>query len=236
MAVEDSNIRPCKKCGTNTEHYKSGKCKPCALARGAEWRAANPDKARAYSARWRAANPDKARASGSGRMRDKEKRREHNASYYAANKEKLLAANAKWRAENQEKVRAYYASNRDRERTLNAAWRAANADKLRAYNAAWAAANPDRIRIKARNRRAKKRLAGGVLSPDISMKLMKLQRGKCACCGKPLGDDYHIDHIMPLAMGGKNVDNNIQLLRAKCNLQKSAKHPVDFMQQRGFLL
>lgn len=35
---------------------------------------------------------------------------------------------------------------------------------------------------------------------------------------------------------GTNTDDNIQLLRKLCNLQKSAKHPVDFMQQRGFLL
>ena len=38
------------------------------------------------------------------------------------------------------------------------------------------------------------------------------------------------------ALGGLNADSNMQLLRAECNLQKSAKHPVDFMQSRGFLL
>ena len=41
---------------------------------------------------------------------------------------------------------------------------------------------------------------------------------------------------MPIALGGKNVDDNVQLLCAACNLSKQAKHPVDFMQQRGFLL
>lgn len=71
---------------------------------------------------------------------------------------------------------------------------------------------------------------------DIAERLFKLQRGKCACCKQPLGDDYHMDHIMPLSLGGSNTDDNIQLLRAKCNQQKSAKHPVDFMQQRGFLI
>lgn len=74
------------------------------------------------------------------------------------------------------------------------------------------------------------------MSSGLAIRLYKLQRGKCACCGLPLGDDYHLDHIMPLALGGTNTDDNIQLLRAKCNMQKSAKHPVDFMQQRGFLL
>lgn len=45
-----------------------------------------------------------------------------------------------------------------------------------------------------------------------------------------------MDHIVPLALGGSNTDGNIQLLRATCNQQKHAKHPVVFMQERGFLL
>jgi 5-methylcytosine-specific restriction endonuclease McrA len=45
-----------------------------------------------------------------------------------------------------------------------------------------------------------------------------------------------MDHIVPLYLGGLNVDSNIQLLRAKCNLQKNKKHPVDFMRSKGFLL
>lgn len=127
-------------------------------------------------------------------------------------------------------------SNPDRQRENVAAWRMANPDRSRAIDAAWRAANPDKVRIKARNRRAKKRAAGGTLSMGLTKRLFKLQRGKCACCGEPLGASYHLDHIMPLALGGSNTDDNIQLLRAKCNLQKSAKHPVDFMQERGLLL
>jgi 5-methylcytosine-specific restriction endonuclease McrA len=74
------------------------------------------------------------------------------------------------------------------------------------------------------------------LSKDISQKLFKIQNGLCACCRKPLGDNFHLDHIMPMALGGSNTDDNIQLLRSRCNQQKHAKHPVDFMQERGFLL
>lgn len=73
-------------------------------------------------------------------------------------------------------------------------------------------------------------------SKGLAERLFRLQRGKCACCKKPLGSDYHLDHIMPLALGGVNEDSNIQLLRAKCNMQKHTVHPVEFMQQRGFLL
>ena len=146
-------------------------------------------------------------------------------AYYAANREKLIAANL-----------AYYAANREKVLAAASTWRAANLDKSLARCAAWRAANPEKRRIQQQNRLSHKRANGGKLSSDLSAKLFKLQRGKCACCGLPLGDNYHLDHIMPIALGGANEDGNIQLLRQRCNNQKHAKHPVDFMQSRGFLL
>lgn len=138
------------------------------------------------------------------------------------------AITRKWNKENPEKSKEQ-----------GRAWRLANPDRKRELDAEWHKNNPckDRRRINNQNRRARKREVGGRLSQGLAERLFKLQRGKCACgCKQPLGDDYHRDHIMPLALGGSNTDDNIQLLRATCNLQKRAKHPVDFMQQKGFLL
>lgn len=147
------------------------------------------------------------------------------AAWQSANQDKHNAAASKWAAANREKARACVAK-----------WHAANPDKSAARTAKWAAENPEARCINEQNRRARKRESSGKLSKNLADKLFKLQRGKCACCGKPLGDDYHLDHRMPLALGGPNTDDNMQLLRATCNLQKSAKHPIDFMQQKGFLL
>lgn len=116
-----------------------------------------------------------------------------------------------------------------------AKWQKANPLKANAKSAKWREANPEARRIYEHNR--KERASGGRLSSGLSAKLFKLQRGKCACgCGKPLGDEYHLDHRMPIALGGTNSDDNMQLLRKLCNLQKSKKHPIDFMQSRGFLI
>lgn len=155
-------------------------------------------------------------------------------------KECCKSSMEKWRKANHEKEleygAAYRAANREQCRSSCAEWRAANRDKSRAYNLIWAMSNRDKRLTHHANRRARKRAAGGTLSPDLTAKLINLQKGKCACCGRPLGNDFHLDHIMPLALGGTNTDDNIQLLTATCNHQKHAKHPVDFMQQRGFLL
>lgn len=170
-------------------------------------------------------------------------------------KECNSSISAEWRAKNRDRIKAkdaaryiakcdhikamslaWYYANRERAIAKQAAWYASNKDKAAIYNARKRALRPEICRIYHQNRRARIRSNGGKLSIGLAERLFKLQRGKCACCGKPLGTDYHLDHIMPLALGGTNEDKNIQLLRATCNLSKQHKHPIEFMQKRGFLL
>ncbi len=146
-------------------------------------------------------------------------------AYRHANQDALARKSAQWREENPERFAQQMA-----------AWRAANPEKIKVKNAAYRVNNPEARKAHHQNRRARKKLAGGKLSSDLVQKLLKLQMGKCACCKQPLGKDYHLDHILPLALGGANTDDNMQLLKARCNMEKRAKHPIDFMQQRGYLL
>jgi len=94
--------------------------------------------------------------------------------------------------------------------------------------------------ISHNNRRARKLYGGGTLSKNLFQKLMVLQKGKCAICHKDLNKlekrKIHLDHIMPLALGGANEDYNIQLLCQTCNSKKSAKDPIAYMQSLGKLL
>ena len=152
----------------------------------------------------------------------------------------VSASTAAWRSANPWRRRAadavYYAANTGRKKATNAVRYDSNSERIKASTAAWKKANPESSRIYSHNRRARILEVGGNLSTGLADKLLKLQRGKCACCGEPLGDKPHLDHIMPLKLGGSNTDGNMQLLRAVCNLQKSTAHPVEFMQKRGFLL
>lgn len=161
------------------------------------------------------------------------------AKYRTENPGKVKSAKSRCVLANPDKYRAIRSrwtnANPEKDKASKAKWAAANIEKAKAISVRWAAANPQRRRVQVHNYRASKR-ESGKLSPGLSDKLFKLQRGKCACCGKSLGKDFHLDHIMPVNLGGSNTDDNIQLLRATCNRQKSAKHPVDFMRRRGFLL
>lgn len=44
---------------------------------------------------------------------------------------------------------------------------------------------------------------------------------KCSICGRRFDKKYlHIDHIVPLAKGGRNEISNLQILCVECNLKK----------------
>ena len=92
----------------------------------------------------------------------------------------------------------------------------------------WRIANKDKVRERERAKEARRRNAIGTLSKGIEQILFDKQKGLCVCCGRELGQNYHLDHIMPLALGGTNTDDNVQLLRAECNLRKGAMHPDDW--------
>lgn len=197
----------CAKCGLEKPSHEFHKSKDGRLGLKADCKPCNSLKAK----EWRIENKDKANETKRQyRAKNKEKMSQYYADRYIKNKEKVCAANKRWRDKNPEKVKSMIANQR--------------------------AANPESHRMVQHKRRARKLECGGVLSSGLTVKLFQLQKGLCPCCGLALEKNYHLDHIVPLALGGTNTDDNIQLLRAKCNQQKNAKHPVDFMQSRGFLL
>jgi 5-methylcytosine-specific restriction endonuclease McrA len=172
----------------------------------------------------------------SGKCRSCNKERSRIA--YIQNKEKYLLAAKVWAEKNREKSREIKArwvkENPEKMAQCLRNWYERNRDRVSAGRKKWRAANNSHSRTFCINRRRK--MAGGKLSKDIVGILMEKQKGKCACCFKPLNGDFHLDHRMPIALGGENIDSNMQLLHSVCNLKKSAKHPVDYMQELGLLL
>ena len=63
---------------------------------------------------------------------------------------------------------------------------------------------------------------GRLIPSSVKQEVFKRDRGKCIKCGAE--DELHFDHIIPYTKGGTSViAENIQLLCARHNLQKSAK-------------
>lgn len=220
-------FRICGNC-EKSEFRSNGTCVHCSRSAVNAWREANPEKQKLIEAVVLRVKREKDRIAA--------------AASYAANPEKQKAASAKWEKENLEQCRLnwrnYQIQNKDAIAAKQAIVRATPEGKAqqKAWHAAWSKENPEARKIIDQNYRAKKLDAGGTLSRGLSEKLFELQKGLCACCRKPLGENFHLDHILAVSRGGQNIDSNIQLLRQRCNNQKGAKDAIVFMQSRGFLL
>jgi 5-methylcytosine-specific restriction endonuclease McrA len=203
-------MKICKRCG-GSEFYKSGSCKCCARAAAKKWKANNQDSVRKSRSKWVEKN--------------KEKQISCTKEWAERNKDRVREKAAIWRASNKEKMKALYT-----------AWALNNKERRSKNSRAWRSLNKDKSRLYVQNRMERKRNGNGYLSLGLSKALYVAQKGMCACCSLPLGDDYHLDHIVPLFLGGEHSDSNIQLLRPVCNSRKGSKHPVQYMQDRGFLI
>lgn len=211
------------------------------VAAQAEKYASNPEKFRRMAKEYAAKNVEKVKArAAKWRKENKETKKTCSARWYAENAERLRAKTKQWRLNNPEKAKALdaeqYHKNKEKNRLRCIEYREKNRDKIKARQSRYTREHLAEARAKNHNRRVRKMQNGGKLSRDIFDRLFRLQKGKCVCCGQPLGKRPHLDHILPLALGGKNEDSNVQLLTAHCNAQKFTKHPIDFMQSRGFLL
>lgn len=70
-----------------------------------------------------------------------------------------------------------------------------------------------------------KRTGQNPLIPPIKAKLIKEQNGLCGICNKPFlpHDTIERDHIVPKALGGKNLRSNVHVVHNYCHRDKTNK-------------
>ncbi len=201
------------------------------LERARKWREANREKVLEANKRWREEKGKSYYAENVVRIRENQKR------YRLNNPDKVKQHLDSWRAANPEKAKAstkrWAEANVDRRRAATQRWAARNPEKLAQYKKEWDWRNPGRRRLYHLTVQDRKRVQAGVLSVDIVQILWELQQGMCAYdfwCRNDLAEiGFHLDHVMPLALGGRHEDANLQLLCPSCNLSKGPKHPDEFV-------
>lgn len=98
----------------------------------------------------------------------------------------------------------------------------------------WQKANPEGVRAHRHKRRAMKRASPGSHTRAEIEALLVSQNYHCASCESDLRIvKRHLDHWMPLILGGSNSIENLQWLCGPCNLHKKSKDPIDWLVRLG---
>lgn len=188
---------------------------------------------RVKAARWRAENPERAREINRESMKQaaaskaiSEGREPHKPGRPAIFTEeekraKRKAKSEKWNAAHLEEVRKYA---RERGQAVRDGTFVSKAlprltdEQRRQVNIAMGAA-----------RRARVRGVGGKFTAADITEIIAQQANCCLFCREPLGEgQIHIDHWIPVIVGGTNDPSNIAVLHESCNLKKGAHLPSEF--------
>ncbi len=178
------------------------------------------------------------------RCRRKIARKKYNTSH----REIVYKKNEEWRQANPEKTRQYaiesrknnpqkHRDNVKRFRDKNKElvykrvkeWKDKNKELVLKYTREWKRRNPERVSISELPGRVRRR--GNTNRETINEFMIETPMWHggyyCEKCGRELNFSekriLHIDHVIPLVLGGNGNKENLQLLCQKCNLTKGMK-------------
>lgn len=147
----------------------------------------------------------------------------------AADPEKYLRMERAYRAKHPERARASSKRYRERhpERVRESQLRYESThperlDRKRATTREWHHRN--RPRHAATQRARKARIRGLFVEHVHSLIVLELHDGVCGICGEDVDPgNFHVDHIIPLALGGEHSYANTQPAHPVCNHRKGAR-------------
>lgn len=173
-----------------------------------------------------------------GRHQCKDCHRADVRHYNKQHRKELAEYQRLWNFRNRERInkraRLYRRNNiesfKQRERRHHRKFR----NRRREYKKRWALDNPEKYRAMVRSRRARRKArergADGCFTMMDVVAIHENQKGLCFYCGVDLVNDYHVDHFVPLSMGGSNNPSNLRLSCPGCNALKGVRNPHEFIQ------
>ena len=186
-------------------------CCECRQRERRIYEADHRDEVRAQTNKWREANRDKVLTS---------KKR-----YWKAHKEEAQATILQWREAHPDKVKEYYdryyENNREKIKDLIKKFKDAHREEINEANKIYKQEHPDRYRDYCENRRA--RIRDQYVDDIKRIAVFERDNGICHICGLVVDkDNWHLDHVIPIAVGGEHSYVNVAVSHPKCNLQKGA--------------
>jgi 5-methylcytosine-specific restriction endonuclease McrA len=198
------------------KHKRKGKylieaqCKECMRKQLNESRSKNPESHRTSSHKYYENNKNKVK--------------DYFKQWYTENKEKVFETAKRYTEKHPEQKKnslKHYYRNKEKRLAKAREWQIKNPLKVLEIGRKWRKNNPEKVREKARNRRARMKGNGGRITKAEWHELLKKANYECMKCGSP--NELTLDHVIPLALGGRHDISNAQVLCMDCNRKKNAK-------------
>ena len=167
-----------------------------------------------------------------------ERRKQWSAKYYEDNKEKVQQVTERCRKERIKKdinraremySKAYYRNiEYHKQRYLE------NKTQINEKQKEWRATPSGKAsKINSEAQRRAKRKSTYSENSFAVVSLLKKHTPSCYYCGSKI-DKLHIDHYIPLSMGGGHIDSNLVASCSDCNLRKGKQMPITFIQGENY--
>lgn len=127
--------------------------------------------------------------------KDPEKRRLHHKAYYEANREKRIA-----------QMKAHYEANRKKKKAQTKAYQETHKGERNALQC-----KREALKIQA-------------TLPTTDNELIKNLYKQRVVMAEGNGEQYHVDHIIPLSIGGAHHQDNLRIITATENMEKGDKY------------
>lgn len=155
------------------------------------------------------------------------------------NAERAKAARLRWQQENREKIREdrrrYYQMNRERLDAMGRQWREVNPERGRAiarkYYLKAALERPEQFRGNAGVRAIRLRTNGGGPLPITERdwhRLLVIYQHCCAYCGDGPDRPLELEHVVPIARGGRHSIGNVVPACTRCNRSKNDRLLIEW--------
>jgi hypothetical protein len=208
--------KPCDKNGHLSNRYTSvGNCVDCVAKRFIENKTELSERNKQYV------------------TKNKEKVSEKRKEWYAKHREERLDYYKKWTAENKaktsDKQREWRLANPEKKKQNDLLWRQTNSDKKKQNDKNWKELNRGLVRAYAKGQKMRRinRIPPWLTEHD--KKAIKDMYELAVRKEKETGIKWHVDHIIPLLgenVSGLHVPQNLQVIPASENLQKSNKWEI----------
>ena len=227
---------PCKAGHISERWIKPDCCYECMRLRNLAYSRSHKEYFKAQATKWQKDNPEKRRASlkrYAEKHAEKEAKRkralalkQHHEKYQTdpAFRVRKNAATKRWAEQNHERNTAHKRAWRERNRKAE---RVKALERLRA--------DPDKTKAaRAANKAMRAAAIGRFTAKDVQT-ILERQSYRCAAphCRIDVLHAFHCDHILPLARGGTNSADNIQILCPACNLSKNDRTMEEWQTARA---